>query len=135
MALHGLRAILLSVMVCMSACNRDSVDDRFWRQCRDYTRKYCPLRMDEYTMLDSLVYVREERCMNYYYLLEDSNVTDARQRVRLKEFLEGRLLSDLKNNTAFRELRENDISFRYHYRSSSGKEEVMMMEFGPNDYK
>lgn len=127
--------LLLSVMACMSACNRDSVDDRIWRQCKDYTRKYCPSRMDEYTMLDSLVYVREERCMNYYYLLEDSNVTDARKRMRLKEFLEGRLLSDLKNNTAFRELRENDVSFRYHYRSSSGKGEVMLMEFGPNDYK
>lgn len=125
----------LFVTVCMFSCGRDSIDDRLSRQSREYTMRHCPERMDDYTMLDSMVYVAEGRILNYYYLLQDSNVTDDGQRLRLKAFLEEIHLENLKQNLAFHDLKEHNVCFRYHYSSSSTKEEIMLIELTPNDYK
>ena len=90
--------------------------------------------MDDYTILDSLVYNTSETTLNYYYsvynLLDNDTIyTDA-----FKGIFHTKLMDNILNNVALIELKENNVSFKYHYYSSTTKKKYMLFYFTQKEY-
>jgi hypothetical protein len=59
--------IYIMCILVFTSCRHDSVHEKYANLAMDYTKKMCPLPMDDYTILDSLVYNTSETTLNYYY--------------------------------------------------------------------
>ena len=52
----------------LAAC-QESLEDKCEREAKDYTRRNCPMKMDNNSILDSLVFERSTHTIHYYYTL------------------------------------------------------------------
>lgn len=91
--------------------------------------------MDEYTQLDSLVYVQKGRVMTYYYSVSGRLDTDSVYNSDLIDAFHTSLLANIKQNTGLIELKDHSVTFRYNYSSSTKDKEYMSFIFSPGDYK
>ena len=60
--------VLSAIMMLLTAC-QESLEDRCAREAKEYTRKNCPAKMDNNSILDSLTFERETHTLHYYYRL------------------------------------------------------------------
>lgn len=126
--------IYIMCILVFTSCRHESVHEKYANLAMDYTKKMCPIPMDDYTILDSLVYNTSETTLNYYYsvyhLLDNDTVyTDA-----FKGIFHTKLMDNILNNVALIELKENNVSFKYHYYSSTTKKKYMLFYFTPKEY-
>ena len=117
------------------ACNHESKDERISRQAREFTKTSCPKPMDEYTVLDSLVYVPDGKVMTYYYSVSDRMDTDSVYDSKMLDVFHTSLLSNIRQNTGLLELKEHSVTFKYVYSSSTNDKIYMSYIFAPCDYK
>lgn len=125
---------LLFLVILFSACNRISNDERICMQTRKYTQENCPLRMDQYTMLDSMVYHIDGKIMSYHYSLSGVMDTDSTHNTITYNAFHEMLLNNILQNTGLHELRQHHVSFQYIYTSSTTGKEYMRFNFTPSDY-
>lgn len=91
--------------------------------------------MDEFTVLDSLVYEPETRVMSYYYSVSGRLDTDSVYNSKLISLFHINLLDNIRQNVGLLELKEHATTFRYIYYSSVNTKEYMSFIFTPEDYK
>ena len=125
---YGIIAMIL--FIC-AAC-QESLEDRCERESKEYTRKYCPEKMDNNSILDSLVFERPTRTIHYYFTLTGF----ADQDVALEKVdAEGVLRNEVKNSTALRTYKENKFRVAYTYRSQKNPDKILMdVVFTDKDY-
>lgn len=117
------------------SCNHESKSDRIYRHAREFTQNSCPKQMDEFTVLDSLVYEPETRVMSYYYSVSGRLDTDSVYNSKLIGVFHTNLLDNIRQNVGLLELKEHATTFRYTYYSSVNAKEYMSFIFTPEDYK
>ena len=85
---------LFVVFALLLAACQESLEDRCAREAKDYTRKNCPVKLDNTTTLDSMTFERETHTLHYYYRL--TGVAD--QDTLLQQIdMVGMLKNELKN--------------------------------------
>ena len=104
--------ILAIIAYMLTAC-QESLEDRCARESKEYTKKNCPVKIDNNTTLDSLTFERETHTLHYYY----------------------KLTGLLKNTTTLRVYKENKYRFAYTYRSEKDPSKIMLeVVFTDKDY-
>lgn len=111
-------------------------NDRFEREAKEYTERYCPKQLDQLTTLDSMVYVLDADAGNLiqYYTL---NLTDE-QRVELMDKL-GEIgdqnLRIVRNSVLFAKQKEAGVCFSYIYYDAATGNKIAEYHFTPQNYK
>ena len=60
--------MIASFAIILAAC-QESLEDRCAREAEEYTRKNCPVKLDNTTTLDSMTFERATHTIHYYYLM------------------------------------------------------------------
>lgn len=109
----GIFALALTATAC-----QESMEERCLREARDFTDKQCPVRIDQYTVMDSMTFDPQTHTITYAYTLggrlDDSVVVMG---VHPREAL----LKQLRNATNLQLYKEAGYSFRYTYFSAKEK--------------
>lgn len=129
--------LIAATSLVLMSCHR-SLDEQIRIETDKYTRKECPKRQDECTILDSLTYTYNDsvRIHACHYSLSGYLDNDS---VYTREVVNGfreNVLEDIRTNLNYRRLREHHVTFAYHYRSATKKDkEYITLVFTPEDYK
>ena len=114
-----------------TAC-QESLEDRCEREARDYTRKNCPIKLDNTTVLDSMTFERTTHTIHYYYRL--TGIADNDSILQLIDAI-GPLKQELKNATSLRTYKENKYRFAYTFHSEKDPQKVLIdVVFTDKDY-
>ena len=114
-----------------TAC-QESLEDRCARESRDYTRKNCPIKLDNTTVLDSMTFERTTHTIHYYYRL--TGIADNDSILQLIDAI-GPLKQELKNATSLRTYKENKYRFAYTFHSEKDPQKVLIdVVFTDKDY-
>ena len=114
-------AVFLSLL---AAC-QESLEDKCEREAKDYTRRNCPMKMDNNSILDSLVFERSTHTIHYYYTLTGFADQDSiLEKVNAVEVLR----DEVKNSTALRIYKENKIRVAYTYDSQKDHQTIRKQE-------
>ncbi len=127
--------ILICSAALLTACNRLSLDDKIYQQTRDYTKTSCPKRMDQYTVLDSMVYVSASRTMVYHYSVSDKMDVDSVYTTQMIDLFDTNLLNNVRQNPGLNELKEHAVTFHYIYSSQTNGKEYMSFTYTPDKYQ
>ena len=117
--------------VLLVAC-QESLEDRCAREAEEYTRKNCPVKLDNTTTLDSMTFERATHTIHYYYLMTGTADTEGALDVEKAISL---LKTEVKNSTSLRVYKENKYRFAYTYHSEKDPQKVLLdVVFTDKDY-
>ena len=111
--------------------------DFFEREAREYTEKNCPQMLDKYTILDSVVYVREKDGpgdLVQYYTLNLNEEARNELMNQLGELAEMNLTA-VRNSIVFAKHKEEGVSFTYIYHDATTGEKIVEYHFTKKDYQ
>lgn len=125
--------IIFAAFLLLFASCQESLEDRCEREAREYTKKNCPITLDQNLTLDSMTFNKNTLTLNYHYtiagVLDDTEAiakTDARDE----------LLKQLRNTTSLKTYKDVGYNFSYIYWSASKKgAKVAKYTFTPKEYK
>lgn len=100
-----------------------SFNERETSTLRDFTRLKCPMKIDEYTVMDSMWYDSLSRTIYYDYtvngILDDDSVYQNKETQKL---MKRTTKQNIKDNTEIAEERDKEkLDFRFRYYSASSK--------------
>ena len=124
--------VIGSAMLC--GCH-ESIEKRAQREAREYTEKYCPTPVQNYTRTDSVAFYIPTKTYHYYCsatgVLDDPKVFNLN-----RDKLTQALLANVKENTAFRTYKKAGFAFQWTIRSDKDKKTVYYdRKFTAKDYK
>lgn len=124
----------LVAILALTAC-QESFEDRCAREAKEYTKKKCPARVDQFTTIDSLVFERSTHTMHYYYTL--TGAADNMEKFKESSgIIENELRNQLRNSTVIKAQKDAGYSFAYTYYSKKEYGRVLFEKtFTQNDYK
>lgn len=93
----------------------ESKQERYLRAARELNAQ-CPMQLDAYTAIDSMVYTPAVHSLTYYYRV--SNVADS-VLLQQREQLEVELWKGILNSTEMLPYIEDKVTFCYCYRTDS----------------
>lgn len=112
---------LLSALFLLAGC-QESLEEKCARECRVYTQKNCPARLDDKCIVDSLTFEANSHTLHYFYTL--TGVADSVGLLNLEE-VKTALLDQLSNTTSMKAYKDAGYSFAYTYYSQSRPELVL----------
>jgi PBP1b-binding outer membrane lipoprotein LpoB len=121
---------VLTLLLC--GC-QESIDERIAREAKDYTQRNCPNRMGDNIIVDSMTYDAQTRTITYHYTFGEK--VDTALVNENREEITSTLNKNVKEDLTTKFYKENDINFRYLYRTSDGRDTVLNIFFTPEDYK
>lgn len=124
---------LCSLIVC-GACKHETKDEKFRKDFEQFTLKECPKEVDLFIQLDSASYDINSRTLNYYYTLEESLDHDTIYDEKTKEFFHENILKSLKTSIQLKPYKDENITFRYNYRSNSTGATLLELTFTAEQY-
>ena len=116
------------VIVSMSSCHHDSLEDRAEKLTKDYTERYCPTPVQNMQRTDSITFDRSTHTFNYYYTLS-GKADDAKVIAKNKGKLNKELLRQLKDNTSYKVFKEAGFNFHYVFRSQANGKVLLESNF------
>jgi hypothetical protein len=126
-------ACLIVLCFIFCACH-ESLTERAEREAKEYTKKYCPTPVQNYTRTDSVVFDVETKSFVYYCSVFD-NLDDQEVFNKNKSQISDALLGHLKENTQLRAYKEDGMSFRWVIVSAKDHKVVYFdQQFAPKDY-
>ena len=123
---------IIVVFVGLFTACQESLEDRCAREAQEYTKKHCPIKLDNTTTIDSMTFERETHTIHYYYRL--TGVADNESALQNIDAV-SMLKSELKNTTSLRVYKENKYRFAYTFHSEKDPQKVLLdVEFTDKDY-
>ena len=112
----------------------ESLEKRAEREAREYTEKYCPTPVQNYTRTDSVAFDMTSKTYHYYCsitgALDDKKIFDLN-----RQKLTDMLLANVKENTSFRAYKKEGFAFQWTLRSDRDKRIVYYdRRFTAKDY-
>ena len=129
----GAAALTAAVLV-LSACSSVSREERFQRDCEEFTLTYCPQRKDSCQTLDSITYRAEDNSMHNWYALNGMLDCDTLFSEKLRDMLHDELLGNLKKSLQLKKYKDAGVTFVYHYRSATSGKELHQVAIGKESY-
>jgi ADP-ribose pyrophosphatase YjhB (NUDIX family) len=123
---------VLTTALLLTAC-QESLEERCAREAATYTKKNCPMRIDHFTVIDSMTFDAQSHTVSYQYtvsgLLDDTAYINSRAPREL-------LLKEVRNATNLKLYKEAGYSFRYAYYSAKNKgAKLYETTFREKDYR
>lgn len=109
----------IAIALGLASCNYENFDERCERESKEYTAKQCPRRMDEHTMMDSLVYDKSNRTLTYYYTVEGILDNDSVMTPDACNILEQNIKEAIVSSVDLKTHKDKGINFCYLYCSKS----------------
>ncbi len=132
------RKILPILFVCTLAfCScQEKKADYFEREAKEYTEKHCPQQLDEFTRIDSIVYVKNDEAgeLKLYYTLTLSDEARAEVMNKLSELGEENLRI-VRNSVIYAKHKEAGVSFTYIYHDATLGDKIAEYHFTKKDYE
>lgn len=122
----------LAAFVCLISC-RESKEKVFERVAVQMTKK-CPLVINEFTRLDSVIYLPNGNINQYYYTLL-GNADDAQSIEANRGKMESVLINEISNSLDMREYKEYHTTMEYIYYSDKNQSELLRLKITPEQYK
>lgn len=123
---------LFVVFVGLFTACQESLEDRCAREAQEFTKKNCPVKLDNTTTIDSMTFERATHTIHYYYRL--TGVADNENTLQKIDAV-GMLKSELKNATSLRVYKENKYRFAYTFHSEKDPKKVLVdVIFTDKDY-
>lgn len=131
-----LAPICAGILLTFYACKRESKDEQFKSVFEQFTQAECPKFMDESTRMDSICYDIETRTLTEYYTVMNSLDSDSvYANEQLINTFRETMLKGLKGSIQLKRYKDEDITFRYTYRSLATGKMRLELTFTPEDYK
>lgn len=132
-----MKQLIIGVVACaalLCSCH-ESMEKRAQREAREYTEKYCPTPVQNYTRTDSVVFDIDTKTYHYYCSitgdLDDQRVFDLN-----RQKISDALLANLKDNTAFAPYKKEGFAFQWTLHSDKDKNVVYFdKKFTEKEYK
>jgi len=123
---------IISAFTLLFVACQESLEDRCAREAKEYTRKNCPLKMEDNTILDSLAFERSTHTLHYYYKLtgvaDQDSIANNIDAVNV-------LKNELKNTTTLKLYKDNHYRFAYTFRSEKNPDKILIdVVFTDKDY-
>ncbi len=109
------------VLIFASACHKETKAERYAREARETTAQ-CPMAIDANTVMDSMTYTPSTHRFTYYYKV--NGVPDSVLMANA-EMLRQQILERLINATDMIPYIQDNVSFRYVYRTDTTFAPVM----------
>ena len=123
---------IISAITLLFVSCQESLEDRCAREAQEYTRKNCPVRMDNTTTLDSMTFERATHTLHYHYKLTGMADQDS---IAKKIDAVNILKKELKNTTTLKLYKDNHYRFAYTFRSEKDPNNVLIdVVFTDKDY-
>lgn len=123
--------ILLICPAVFTSCH-ESLEDKAAREAAEFTRKNCPVAINENIVNDSIVYEKSTRTIHYYYTISGNADTTALNKRWAKE----ELTKGVKGATELRPYKEDGFNFAYTYFSAKHKgKKLIEVAITPKDYE
>ena len=115
--------LFLFLVVFLSSC-QESLEDRAVRQAKEYTERYCPTPVVNYSRTDSIVFDQKRHVYIYYLsfcdLLDDQKVVDEN-----RERITDMLTQSVRESTGLRNFIEAGFRFEYVCHSAKTPKKVL----------
>ena len=108
----------------MLASCQESLEDRAVREASEYNKKFCPMRVNPNTVLDSITFDKATHTKASFFTLE-GKADDLSYTQDNASSLREALVADIKNSPNEKIFKEAGISYRFVYRSASDKKVVL----------
>ena len=131
-----MRRIIFAVaaMVLLSGCH-ESMEKRAQREAREYTERYCPTPVQNYTRTDSVVFDINTHTYHYFCSVVDE-LDDAKIFKLNKNKINNALLMNVRENTIFLAYKKAGFSFSWTLRSEKNPNIVYFeRKYTAKDYK
>ena len=127
-------ALFCLMTVIMVGC-QESLEDRAAREVDEYTQKFCPVKVNDNTFLDSMTFDKNTHTLvNHFSILTDS--TSAQRAVEKADLIKSQLIEEVRNDTSKKRFKEEGYSFRFVARSYEDKSVILYDNtLRPEDYK
>lgn len=126
---------LLVLMLVASSCQEKKADF-FEREAREYTEKHCPQQLDEFTRIDSIVYVKDNEAgdLRLFYTL---TLTDEMRKVVMEKLddIGKEDLRIVRNSPIYAKHKEYGVSFTYIYHDAERGDKIAEFHFTKKDYE
>lgn len=124
--------LMVSVLIAMVAC-QESLEQKAAKEASTYTRKSCPVVLNENVVMDSMTFDKDTHTFGYHYRL--TGVMDNDSMINAEEMRQ-KLLAGVKNMTTARVYMEKGYNFQYVYRSDNDPKKILLdVLFTEKDYK
>ncbi|MBP5376012.1 MAG: hypothetical protein J6Y38_06745 [Bacteroidaceae bacterium] len=126
----------LAILFAFTSCQERKAET-FAREAKEYTDKTCPLMMDDFTRIDSVVFIGHDDRIGdmvmYYTLFLD----DESRKVVMDNLgeLADMNLKELRNSVRFTKYREAGVEFTYIYHDEATGDKIMECHFTKEDYE
>ena len=118
------KIILFSVLTLLFSGCQKSLEERAEQEAKDYTKKYCPTPIVNYSRTDSMVFDKAHHTYIYYCTLVDK--MDDKEVIKLnQEVISNGLLDAIKSSTYLKAYKDEGFGFRYIIRSGKNPKEVL----------
>ena len=122
--------MFLILPIAFASCH-ESLEDKAAREAVEFTRKNCPVPINESVINDSMVYEKETRTIHYFYTIKGKADTTA---INLQQAKDG-LIKGVKDATGLRAYKEGGFNFAYTYYSAKNKgQKLIDITITPKDY-
>ena len=125
--------IALSALA-LTACQK-SIEERAQQEASEYTRKYCPTPVYNFTRTDSLTFDPTTRTFSYHCSLTD-RMDDSTIIAENAQSLREALVKEVKGSTTLKLYKDAGMSFQYIIRSEKNPAQVLLQTtIEPKDYQ
>lgn len=123
---------LLIMVTGFTGC-KESKEKMFEKAAKEITAR-CPRSVNEYTRLDSVVYVPGANINRYYYTLTGA-ADNAETILAQKTEMESALLNEVINSLEIKDYKDYDTTLEYIYYSGKNQEILFDLKIAPGQYK
>lgn len=125
--------LILAAAALLGGCH-ESIEKRAQREAREYTERYCPTPVQNYTRTDSVAF--DTGTKTYHYYCSVVNELDNKATFDLNEAkITTALLQNIRENPSFRTYKKAGFAFAWTIRSDKDKRTVYYNKvFAPKDY-
>lgn len=127
----------LVAVLLLSSC-QEKREDYFEREAREYTESHCPQQLDDFTRLDSLVYVKSEEevgDLRFYYSVTFKEDTIRTEMMNHLGELGDKHLSSVRNSVIYIKQKNAGVSFTYIYHDAVSGDKIVEYHFTQKDYE
>lgn len=124
-------SVVYWVMLLFFVSCQENFDNRLKREAQAYTQNNCPQEVEQGLWLDSLTYDIASRTYTSFYT---ANATNEQVLRKQNPLLHNLLLQRLVNNTDYKDVKAQGVTFGYVYRSETTKNVFYQTEIESTEY-
>ncbi|MDE7167011.1 MAG: hypothetical protein K2O17_08305 [Bacteroidaceae bacterium] len=121
--------LVIGMAVCLSACRKQTFEERVAQEVKEFNEKEAPKRQDMYTMFDSMTFVPKQQTLSYYYTVEGDG-----EQLFPAELMKENILKGVRSSLALKSHKEHGLNLQYKYYGKSSGKVLMDVTFTPEDY-